>query len=238
MKFNLFTFFQKYYSKLIIFFSIVGTLFFIGIYRKLPDRNFDFLIYALAILYSFLFFIIGIFQTIVLNSFEKNYSSLKRKYVSCKELYLSHSIFKTPFRSFPSPSDSKSSHFNLKTLPDLNLRLAFFEKPNLMSWYKIAPDSIKFGKVYRTFEDFIVSRDWEDDKFSTKFVYFVYRKLQSFYSYRFKTELIRVEKHFGERLFNDILEEKENAIFRETVNNKLDDIEFYISELRDQFEDC
>lgn len=197
MKLNLISFHKRHLKKISFFFGLLLTYLFIRIYRFIPqDDNFEFVIYSLAILYSFLFYITATIESIFSKSIELNYETYKDRYISCKRIYDMHFAFMYC-------ADYEKNQVSLQSLTKLNIRTMIKER------YKDNPpievmNSITYSKIYICFENYITRKHFVPNSYYENFLKNVYIIWNKQIDKSFKSSLIAVEKIFGNRLNSDI----------------------------------
>lgn len=209
------------------------TLMFIFAYKAIPINDYkDFIIYILGILYAFVFFVIGIFQSAILNSYEKNYNTLKSKYESVLELSHMHLMALVSSKELLKYINTDKLHNRLENIPSLNLRYYITEKKDVINNFSIDSSVIDFSKWYIALEKFISSKQWDESKMYTKIMAHVYYMLQKRISKKFEVELRRTQNIFGDRLINDIINEKNRVVDTDKIFFLLDNIQYDLEDIK------
>lgn len=240
MKITLFSFLEKHYKKIIIIASIFITAFFIGIYRYIPGSlDFEFIIYSLGITYAFLFFIIGIFQTVITNSFEKRYPLFKEQYIELKWLRTRMDIAGRLVEDPLEEGQKKNNRFkdiNIKTHPKFYLEMIGFVKeenrPKANNY-----TYVKLTKAFYCLIKFVSKKEWDVSNRFDRFIVIIYSKILKNHVRKIERELKRIEKIFGRKLTEDLkneVQENEDRKFLKEINSN---INYLIETLEDNQND-
>lgn len=252
MKFTLFSFLEKYYKKIIFIASILITGFFIGIYRYIPaSLDFEFIIYSLGIAYAFMFFLIGIFQTVITSSFERRYPLFKEQYVEFKELRTMMLFGRSLVEKYLEERKSKQKNnryydISIKTHPKFYLEIVGFIKeendPRIINH-----TYTKLTKPFQCLLDFISKKEWCISNWLDRFIIIIYLQVLKSHDRKIVQELKRIEKIFGEKLVEDLqneIQEDEDRNFIKEINSNinyliemLEDNETDLEHLRNELED-
>lgn len=225
MKLNLLSFWQNHIRKIVFLFGMFLTVLFIAIYFKVPSGEyFDFIIYSLAIVYSTIFFILSMIQSLVENSTEAVYNEIKTMFFHGLEVRKAHIISVITSEEKPSPM-----RINLSSLPSLNLHHYYCSDSGPK--FNVPKNLIKFKKLYLIYEKYISSKDWDEEKKLTKLNRFIYKKLQKYYQNRFTRSLRLVEKCYGDRLSSDLQADLEYKDFKTEILLALENIKYDLEQV-------
>lgn len=240
-------FFEKYIRVMNLILSIALSFLFISFFKIIPKNdNYEFILYSLGIIYAYMFFLIGLVDTLVAENTAKKYSEIKAKYIFLKNFYSIWIVYEisakdtllTEHSNLSADNKLRRMKFPLDKLSKMSPFILYQERfdksPKGPTLFK---STVRQTKIHSTLIYFLNKRKWNVEKLSGKIIAKISYVVIKLYRFKIYYNLRLIEKKYKSNLFKDINKDESDIENKRTSEIFYANIEYSLETLEDSITD-